>query len=287
MKEGSVYFFLHSLLWSFAPWALFFYGINFLFLKKKVFDRVSIFSKEDILVLSGFLPIFVIFSVSKFQLPHYTNIIFPLGALIVSNFWYRNLINKNVISVFQFIYSILLLFIVFYLQFWLFRPGNNDYFLIIFALYVFSCFILKYRCLDWRDRLLYSSYLLIFFVGLYLNLIFNPSLLKYQAGSQAAYYLNLKRKDIDSVAFLDQENLLFDFYYKGQFRKISEINRKNDYIFVFSDKKSLEEKYDKNEYRILKEFEDYTVTRLKEGFLNFRTRSNFTEKYVLAEIFVD
>ncbi|MFX9552103.1 hypothetical protein ABTO49_21190, partial [Acinetobacter baumannii] len=71
--HGSVFFFLHTLLWAFAPWMLLFYYA--------LFGRISNIVKgvklPEYITISGSVVMLLIFSISKFQLPFYTNILFP------------------------------------------------------------------------------------------------------------------------------------------------------------------------------------------------------------------
>ncbi|MEY4505096.1 MAG: hypothetical protein RL154_1393, partial [Pseudomonadota bacterium] len=77
---GNPLFFVHTFLWAFLPWTLiFFYSIYQSFKNRKA---LSADTKEKFVFLFGsFLPAFIMFSATKFQLDHYTNIVFPYLAI--------------------------------------------------------------------------------------------------------------------------------------------------------------------------------------------------------------
>jgi 4-amino-4-deoxy-L-arabinose transferase-like glycosyltransferase len=71
--HGDKLFFVHTLLWAFAPWAILLFYALFATIKKMV-KRVA---QPEYLCISGGVLLLLIFSASKFQLPFYTNILFP------------------------------------------------------------------------------------------------------------------------------------------------------------------------------------------------------------------
>lgn len=79
-KHGDPFFFVHTLLWAFLPWTLVFIFAIYTSIKK--FNNYFSPDKAKIIYLSGaFLPTFIMFSATKFQLDHYTNIIIPFAAI--------------------------------------------------------------------------------------------------------------------------------------------------------------------------------------------------------------
>lgn len=79
-KHGDPFFFIHTLLWAFLPWTLVLIFAIYTIIKK--FNSYLSSDKAKIIYLSGaFLPTFIMFSATKFQLDHYTNIIIPFAAI--------------------------------------------------------------------------------------------------------------------------------------------------------------------------------------------------------------
>lgn len=81
--DGDKFFFLHTLLWAFLPWSLPLYvsvgqAIGRLVRRQRALP-------EYVSLGSGLL-MFIVFSLSRFQLPHYLNILFPFYAVLTAQF---------------------------------------------------------------------------------------------------------------------------------------------------------------------------------------------------------
>lgn len=74
-------FFIHTFLWAFLPWSLIYPVAIYYSIKK--FGAKSAMDKFAIVFLLGnFWISFIMFSVTSFQVDHYTNIIFPFAAIL-------------------------------------------------------------------------------------------------------------------------------------------------------------------------------------------------------------
>lgn len=83
--NGNIWFFTHTFLWAFLPWTLFFlFGAVSDFRARKSITQNE---KESFVFLIGsFLPTFVLFSATKFQLDHYINILLPFCAILTAHY---------------------------------------------------------------------------------------------------------------------------------------------------------------------------------------------------------
>lgn len=286
--KGSYFFFFITLLWAFAPWGLTMYVIFFrIFVGLGSMTR-RIWRKREVVTFSAFLVMFVIFSMSRFQLPHYTNILFPLLAIIVAAFWDPFMeLNPRLLFYLQKFYWFLLLSVVGILQLWMFRPGSTMlFFSLLLIILSFELFLQRSKFQD-GVKLFFSSGFISCMVALYLNFIFMPALLKYQAGAQVARYLN-ERTDRPSL-ITGETDLLLEFYYKGHIQKVfGQIQphhiEDTRNVVVFSGKEDISRYLGSYKHEIIREFEGFHITRLTSKFLNFRTRGDATKKYVLARI---
>lgn len=86
-------FFVHTFLWSFLPWTFVYpYAV---YSSIRNFKIQSTENKRNIVFLLGsFWISFVMFSVTTFQVDHYTNIIFPFAAILCAGIL-TPLLNKN------------------------------------------------------------------------------------------------------------------------------------------------------------------------------------------------
>ena len=87
-KHGNPLFFVHTLLWAFLPWSLLFLGA--IITNCRQFNALTKINKINILYLLGsFLPTFILFSATKFQLDHYTNILIPFIAIFLASYLFN------------------------------------------------------------------------------------------------------------------------------------------------------------------------------------------------------
>lgn len=85
-NNPDTFFLLHTTLWAFLPWSLFLFA--------GWADRLSsIFGKKtlgsEIISMSGLTLVTIALMLSKYQLPHYIFIVYPLGAIIAADYFIR------------------------------------------------------------------------------------------------------------------------------------------------------------------------------------------------------
>lgn len=79
--SGDILFYLHTFLWAFLPWSLLaYFSLTHFFFSFKPRLVVQIIPAGTILIS------FIIFSISKFQLPHYIVILFPFFSMVTGNY---------------------------------------------------------------------------------------------------------------------------------------------------------------------------------------------------------
>jgi len=187
--HGDPSFFIHTTLWAFLPWSPLLFAAIFQFLRKEI-KNVQAF---EWYCLCGSMLTFLLFSASKFQLPYYLNIVFPFFAIITAQYLYNLKSEKSIraVRITQVIIIVLLLTVVIALQYF-FRPEAFSWStgLILAALIVLLVSLPRSISTKVYHRIGFSTLLISFIVNLYLNLAFYPSLLHYQAGSEAARWIN-------------------------------------------------------------------------------------------------
>ncbi|MEO6977922.1 MAG: glycosyl transferase, partial [Mucilaginibacter sp.] len=126
-----------------------------------------------------------------------------------------------------------------------------------------------------------------FIVNLYLNLSFYPSLMKYQAGSEAAAWINANNSHNLAVAELNDDNTApFEFYNTKPVTLIT--NESNLPLTPFllyakaSELPALKAKGLKT--TTLARFKRYRVTRLNFKFINKETRGKELEEMAVVEV---
>ncbi|MBB3185939.1 ArnT family glycosyltransferase [Microbacter margulisiae] len=285
--QGDIFFFFHTLLWAFAPWALLAYagvgkGIGYIFKKRPLLEYVTIF---------GFLVMFVIFSISRFQLPYYTNILMPFLAIIVADFILTNKNNPRFVSFFTISQSIYigLYVIVITLLLIYFRPVYWWITAFIFIGVVFSVLYFWLAESKRTYQFIYQSLNATIFFMLFMNLVFYPSLMTYQSGANAATYINQNLNEYP--VYTNQEANLLEFYCHGTVTSLHDSlpDLKKPQIAIpmlcYADTAfiiRLEHKgYTCTE---LDSWDHFHITRLTKTFLNIATRPKAIDKRYLIFI---
>lgn len=286
--HGDPTFFVHTTLWAFLPWSLLFFAGVFQFVKT---NRNNVRGTEWYSFF-GFLLTFLVFSASKFQLPFYTNIIFPFYAIITAQYLYGIKQSKSIraIQIIQTVVVALLITLVVALQYF-FRP---DSFTMVTGILLLTLFVLMIilplrLTLTWYQKVGVTGILAAAIVNLYLNLAFYPSLLKYQSGSEAAMWINQNNNaklPVVQCIRVNDYGYPLEFYLDQPLYTIDEggngkLPSKPFLMYGYPD--SIEGLKAKGwQLTPVKTFERYWITKLKPAFLNKNTRAATLEKVELV-----
>jgi 4-amino-4-deoxy-L-arabinose transferase-like glycosyltransferase len=274
--SGDPTFFIHTTLWAFLPWSLLLFVAAFEFIRKGVKNV----QKEEWYCICGSLLTFLVFSASKFQLPHYLNIVFPFFAIIVAQYLYSLSNEKSILAVrvTQLVVAGLLFVLVVALNYFFKPEAFNALIGIVLLIILIAWFILPVKIGNkafWRIGC--QTLLISFFVNLYLNLAFYPSLLHYQALTQAAFYINQNNRDKLPVVQSGDVPFAMEFYLN---RPLTNINpdgtgpQPPKPYLLFAQTNIINGLKAKGwQMQRVKTFERYWISRLKLGFLNKDTRS--------------
>jgi 4-amino-4-deoxy-L-arabinose transferase-like glycosyltransferase len=275
--EGDPLFFLHTMLWAFAPWALLAYSGIFV----KIKDIVRGNYKNENYTIFGFLVTFIIISLSKFQLPHYLNQLFPFMAIITS--WVILTRIRNIRFLKTHFYLMMLIMVIFVLllivlHVYYFENLPNIDVLIIVMISIFISVFILIRERTLIKKLLIPPAIIILAVNYYLNRQFYPSLLHFQSESEMAYYVKTYKLPVDDLVTFEEEQWITDFQLKKvipQYNEedLSQINLTGRLVFTNPKGIKILENYG---YSIepVKSFKDFHVTTLNAEFLNKKTRAN-------------
>jgi len=274
--KGDPFFFVHTTLWAFLPWSLVLFAAFFQFIKTGVKNVQS----REWFCISGALLTFLLFSASKFQLPHYLNIVFPFFAIITAQYLYslRSERTIGVIRIMQIVVVVLLLVIIGALHYF-FRPAEFGWHVVVTLLVWMGLLLLlpgNFGKTDYRQTA-FRTLIVAFVVNLYLNLAFYPSLLHYQAGSEAAMWINKNNPQKLPVAQIFEGNTYpFEFYLNQPPQTIS--NDASGTLpgtpYILYGEADVITGLAVKGYKIQKlaDFQRYYITRLKPAFLNHVTR---------------
>lgn len=272
--SGDPFFFVHTLLWAFLPWSLLLFVALFQFIKQGVKNVRA----GEWYCICGALITFLLFSASQFQLPHYLNIVFPFFAIITAQYLYKLSLPKNInaVRITQIVVTILMLFIITVLAYF-YKPETLNWFNgIAMLIFILMLLFLPAQIATGMQRVIYRTLLTSFIINLFLNGFFYPSLLRYQAGSQAAFWINYNNAAklqvyVDAGQFHDD----FNFYLNAPFTQINSdsVSQLPNSCLLYSDPGTLSAYAHKGcTVKVIKRFKAYAVTRLSPDFLNKNTR---------------
>jgi hypothetical protein len=123
-------------------------------------------------------------------------------------------------------------------------------------------------------------------INYYINRDFYPALMKYQAESEAAYFMRANHIAARNVVYADEMESVADIIMKKPTKVVSiDMLELNDVMnkYVFTSQAGLH-KLDsmKLTYSMVKQFEDFPVTRLTGKFINRSTRHlEVKQKYLV------
>nr|WP_255486960.1 glycosyltransferase family 39 protein [Mucilaginibacter sp. SP1R1] len=262
--HGSIFFFLHTLLWAFAPWALLFYYAIFRFIREMVKGVIL----PEYITISGAVVMLLIFSISKFQLPFYTNILFPFFAIITAVFVREVINNKNAFfTIAQYSISGLLIVAVMLLNF-IFAPEYWPLFLILsLILAVVSVYIYKNAGSKQRALFLFTCCVGLW-VNAYLMSVVYPTLLQFKGDLHAAEYINQNYPNDEVIAAFSVPNA-FEFYTHQPvtFMDWSEaVKHLNALILIDDDQKAGLEKSN-TPFKLVQAFDNYPNENMTLPFI--------------------
>ncbi|GAO42761.1 putative glycosyltransferase [Flavihumibacter petaseus NBRC 106054] len=299
--KGDPFFFAHTLLWAFLPWSIWLYvAIGQWFGRRR---------RLDTLCMGVGLAGFVLFSASKFQLPHYMNIVFPFFALLVAQ-WLAEAMQPGaagsignwgsnrlwaILRRLQVVVIVVMLLAAAVL--WSLMHADGNWWVIgwilLGAWLVWLCF---YGYLDNSltdlalprnlGRLVLGTYMAAITLYGFLNMYFYPVLLRYQSGTQAAAWLNQNLPD-ETIHILDPVSYSLDFYHKApveydDFDSLIVKARLNP-MLVYSSPETFDSLQDRRcRVQVVQRFAHFHVSRLQIGFLLPSKRPKYLQERMVA-----
>ena len=284
--QGDPFFFFHTLLWAFAPWALLAYTGLYQKIKYIIIGR----NRYENYTFYGFLFTFLIFSISSFQLPHYLNQLFPFLAIITAFILIDRSRNYRFLRIHYILMNcinVIFIVLVGLLHLFYFKniPQIDVIIVVLAGIIVSLYFLMNNRTLI--KKIIIPPAIIILSVNYYLNRQFYPDLLKYQSESELAFYMIEQQLPAENLVIFEKLHWSTQFYLKKIISSVNqdELSRKDlSGKLVFTDDKGLEI-LDEHGYshKLVKEFKDFHVTGLRAEFINLSTReSTLTKTYLVT-----
>jgi 4-amino-4-deoxy-L-arabinose transferase-like glycosyltransferase len=282
--QGDPFFFLHTVAWAFLPWAILLYiAVVQLFRQKEkgVKERWVIWGSAGMS--------FLLFSLSRFQLPHYIVIVFPHFAMITASYlaavispkvWKR---LSRVQTGLLLLLGCLLLFLTFVSQL------VNPLVVVLLVVAVVVAAVALFRRAGLR-AIAGQGFLFATLLFLFLNLFFYPALLRYQAGMEAGKWLQHAPGASRAVLFRCA-NYSFEYYAPGVVQQVQttialdSLCQAGTPVVAFLPEEEwhlLQESH--LVVKPLQRFNNFHISQLNGDFLAAPRRKNVLEYYVLATV---
>ena len=285
-------FFFHTFLWAFLPWCLLAYYGSFYRVKELIQTKGASFFTREQLTFTGTWAMFIIMSLSKFKLPHYLNVLFPMFAVFTAGFIMQLYGEKKeklllIFSKIQWAVVFICVTAIVLVNFICF-PVHQWWITICAVAGVLYIFFLLQRKQEHVTSVWFPSAIAILLLNFLLNANFYPAIGKYQPGSALA--MAMKKNSINANKVYNYISLdrPFDFYSRHWLPILTneQINNKlqsGEEIMIYADddKKAILEQSFKTHVMI--QTPNYNIAGLKIKFLNPATRrSSYGSSYLLG-----
>jgi 4-amino-4-deoxy-L-arabinose transferase-like glycosyltransferase len=210
-------FFYHTILWAFLPWTILLVLGVFYRLKELVQTRFASFFSREQLTFAGVWVMFNIMSLSKFKLPHYLNILFPLMAIFSAAWLWEQYTQRNVkmmrnLMKSQMVLIGLLLVGAALIISWAFPLKSLFIFIFAMGMLAFMLYINRIKFSVMPDRLILFTASGALLVNFIMNTQFYPQLGKYQSGNTMAAQIREAGIGANQVFCYGTVVRTFDFY---------------------------------------------------------------------------
>lgn len=187
-NHPDTFFLLHSTAWAFMPWTLFLLGGWITSLIAMVRDRTVM---REYISVSGFTLVLIALMCSHYQLPHYSFVVYPLGAVMAAQF-YERLDRRTVwfksLVIIQLIILVAIVVVAGLLQYCF---KGTDTISLISLVIVFMAAIIGVFTVRSGDLVIRASVAIILAFNLLMSAVYFPAIMRYQPGSDFGRYARL------------------------------------------------------------------------------------------------
>ena len=281
-NDSSLFFFVHTFLWSFLPWSIL--GVFGLFIKIK--ESVLNRNKHEFYTLGAIVIPYLAMSKSQFQLPHYIYVFFPMWFILTGWYvykltetspWYKALRWIHVVLNFAFILVSVLVLTLFF--------PTKSLFIWLPLLVGMIGMTYLYKNYKGKIQLIYTTLLGFAIVMFVFSFHFLPQAVSFDGPYQAA--VKSKELRVNQLFSNNAQSLSFDIYadvnvtYKNVYQ-LQDYTNNGNYIFV--NESQIADVLKTYEEKAVYEFNHHAATNLKLSFLLESSRESVLEKFYLVEI---
>lgn len=293
-RYSDPFFLYHTFMWAFLPWCIAGYMALFYWLRRMFWLKKWKHPVNFAALAFGF--ILVTLSFSKFKMPHYLIMLFPMAAVFTAPYlWHVLQYRKGIklFSVLQYFLVIVMILLAFALNYYFFKPVNWFLWLMGPVLLAVVIFIWTNKNFSKGAKIIGVSAAASLLFNFLLNYNFFPQLLKYQAGNEMVKMIKEENIDIPDrdIVVLEPNAHSFDFYRGSNHLQLPAEEFDQNYSQI-KDKYFLITRAHRDEllqrgYQIdpIVSHADYNVAKVSLKFLRPETRAARLDTLMLVKIY--
>lgn len=289
---ADISFQLVNMLWSFLPWIFILIPALWLNFRNIIRQKFRLNENQEWISTGGFLLCYLAVGLSKYQLPHYIFVAFPVASIMCAQFLrdcyefdlYPRL--SNILTKIMAGAGLLLFIGVLLILLFVFPAAWYWIAMCAIALSVYFFVVLRS---DLKGKIIWTAATAIILINVFLTHHFYYELMKYQVGIVVGKYI--KTHDIPNskiIAYRMHDPLNSLHYYAQRVIRVKDTkgylpSQKDDYILTqFDGLKELQQRG--FELQTLIEGELFKVSELTPDFINIHKRSNAVSTYYFCKI---
>lgn len=283
------FFLVHSTAWQIAPWTIYFFSGWVVCLYAVIKLRFARWALKEYVSLSGFTFILLALSQSRYQLPHYIVVVFPLAAIITAGYINSGWNNLQLHRIFTGIQAAVLvaLFAVAALLQYCFLGTNMVPIILLVAFATLTAFVFKRK-----GAVLATAVAAVLFNALMSGFYF-PAILQYQAGGDFGRFIRENKSGITHFVTF-QTSVDFSTAFYARQTKVPAVwdiaglkapGMPGKKLMVITGPDGLQELEKAGlPYTILLERIVFPVARMNLQFLNPKTRNSVCSKLYVIQL---
>ena len=276
-------FLLSNMLWSFLPWIFIFIPASVVRIIELIRLRFKLQPAQEWITMGGFLLTYIALGSSRYQLPHYIFVVFPLAAIITASFL-ANIFEgtytgmAKILKPAMIVVSALVLVATLLTLVFVFPSGIPGIVLWIVAVVVWIYLVLNKSI---TGKMFWASASAITLANIFLTHHFYYTLLQYQVGSQVGKYITENKISTRVVAHEVEDPLNSIHFYAQRVVPRSADAKSGDYVLTSDNGLKI---FASQPYTIVKKGVYFKVSELTPDFLNPETRNRAVKNYYLLKL---
>ena len=281
-SDGNIFYYVHTMAWALFPWCLIFYYAVY----KRISNTLQGKEVKEYYTIAGSLLMLFLFSISKFQLPHYVTIIFPFCAILTAQVILDVFSSKEktAMSCVLMTQNIFALGAMIYLC-WLMNIGMLKSISIVLLIVIVWGILIK----KIKPRFLIAiaiSGLMTLCLNFMISILVFPTVSAHRGDNKAALYINDTYPDTE-VLTLGAISHRFNFYLNDEVTKewqpnANKIDLYKEYNIILTLQQEFVPLMNAT-HEVVARFEHYRSEHISPKFLDPNTRDAYVEEYVVLK----